>query len=51
MDYDGEREAEVSYQESRASVVYDPPTVSPADLEKAIEERGYPARLEVSAEI
>ena len=45
----GVREAEVSYKESRASVVYDPAQVSPADLEETIEERGYPAKLEEGA--
>ena len=42
----GVREAVVSHKESRASVVYDPAKVSPADLEKVIESRGYPAKLE-----
>lgn len=43
---EGVREAMVSHKESRASVVYDPARVSPAELEKVIEERGYPATLE-----
>jgi copper chaperone CopZ len=42
----GVRTAAVSHKEGRASVVYDPAKVSPADLEKVIEERGYPATLE-----
>lgn len=43
---EGVREARVSHKDGRASVVYDPARVSPADLEKVIEERGYPATLE-----
>jgi copper chaperone CopZ len=41
----GVQNAEVSYEESRASVTYDPGKVSTQDMKAAVEGLGYQARL------